>query len=135
VPPTKAGQIVPRELPTGVTLYRDPAGRTPAATVLDQLMQRCQPLLIANFRLAGLKPPEWTTAGNDLLAAAPANVTSEHSLHLLVADDIQLPGSGAPSPDGQGLQRAKLLQLYHQLRSHSAAVLAFATASKDDVLN
>jgi hypothetical protein len=91
-------------------------------------------VVLANFRLAGQKPPEWIAASDDLLLAAPAEVTDAHSLHLLAAEDIPIAEGTDPTLNSQGLQRAKFLELYHQLRPHSAAVLALLNGSKDDVL-
>jgi hypothetical protein len=130
---TPQSQIVPRDLPTGLTMYHDPGLGTSLATVLELLQLRFAPLLIANFRLAGVNPPDWIAANDDLLAAAPAEVTDQHSLHLLAAEDIPLPDGNLSPLDSRGPQRAALLELYHQLRPHAAAILAFAKASKSDV--
>jgi hypothetical protein len=130
-----ATNLIARDLPTGIVMYCDPAGGTPVTDVIERLLTRSEPLVIANFRVAGQKPPDWLAAEDDLLAAVPEDMSEELSLYLISPSDIPLPGGSAPPMGAVKQQRAMLLELYHELRPRAAAVLAFTKASKDDVLN
>ena len=123
-------RIVDRELPTGLVMYFDPDHHMTLATILEQLLTKSEPLLLANFRAAGAKPPAWLAADDDLLAVAPLEITAENSLHLIAPADVPF-GDGTALPvDALVSQSEELLKIYHGLRPRAAVILALVKTSK-----
>lgn len=127
-------RVVDRELPTGLVMYQDPDRRTSLATVLEQLLAKFKPMLLANFRSASQKPPEWLAADDDLLAAAPAEITAENSLYLIAPADVSFGDDTTLPADSLDKQCEELLKIYHSLRPRAAVILALVKTSKAEVL-
>lgn len=122
-----------QDLPTGLTHWIDPTATSKVIDVIDQLLEKFEPVVAANFRAAKLAMPDWLEESSDLLGGAPATLRAEASLHLFAADDIPIKDA-ADSPQSRAASVAELIALYAELRKHDAASILWTTASKDETV-
>lgn len=133
VKPKQVPRVVGQLLPTGLAVYRTPDGTVTVHEVIKILLTKFEPVVLANFRVTGDTPPE-SLMGEDLLIAAPKEITYANSLHLVFPGDFRVVDPTSDTFGAPDSQRDALLKLFHQLRPKTGVILAFTNTAKPEVL-